>query len=198
MAQREGFLWAVPATLMELMLEWEGLARRSDRVLWSLSPYALVWTLWNERNAVTFNQKPSNAVDLWDLHLNRIAWWVQSHTNSCPYEVSQFLRDFTSIKLSSCKEKRRIISWSPPVSGLFKLNVDGAARGSPGPMGIGGILRNHRKEIMGYFSKNMRIGFAYEAEVLAMYHGLLFCQQFLIRNMRVIHLYFPMEQKKKE
>ena len=35
---------------------------------------------------------------------------------------------------------RRFILWSPPPISLFEFKVDGAARGKPGPAGIGGVL----------------------------------------------------------
>lgn len=41
--------------------------------------------------------------------------------------------------------------WSPPNPGILKINVDGAAKGSPGICGIGGILQNSRNEIKGLF-----------------------------------------------
>lgn len=69
--------------------------------------------------------------------------------------------------------------------GMFKANVDGAARGSPGVRRIGGILRNNRNEIKGFFSKNMGLGFAFDAEVMAIHEALTLCQQHLIRNIVV-------------
>ena len=37
---------------------------------------------------------------------------------------------------------KKVFSWAPPIEGVLKFNVDGAARGKPGPSGIGGVLRN--------------------------------------------------------
>lgn len=39
--------------------------------------------------------------------------------------------------------RKRQAEWSPPSCGFLKFNVDGASRGKPGPVGIGGVLRDH-------------------------------------------------------
>ena len=41
--------------------------------------------------------------------------------------------------------------WSPPPQQIFKLNFDGAAKGNPGPVGIGGVIRNSEGSILGVF-----------------------------------------------
>lgn len=43
-----------------------------------------------------------------------------------------------SIRKSSCPNT--LVSWSRPPPGFIKVNVDGRARGSPGPSAAGGIL----------------------------------------------------------
>lgn len=51
--------------------------------------------------------------------------------------------------------KRRIIPWSPPLHGVIKFNVDGAARGTPSHAGIGRVLRNDKGEVLCMFSKGL-------------------------------------------
>lgn len=36
------------------------------------------------------------------------------------------------------------ISWEPPPAKTWKWNVDGSAKGKPGPAGIGGVLRDDK------------------------------------------------------
>lgn len=38
--------------------------------------------------------------------------------------------------------KRSMSSWSFPPNDWFKANFDGAAKGNPGPVGYGGVIRN--------------------------------------------------------
>ena len=41
--------------------------------------------------------------------------------------------------------------WIPPPAGSFKLNIDGAAKGNPGPAGYGGVIRNSGGFILSLF-----------------------------------------------
>lgn len=41
----------------------------------------------------------------------------------------------------------------------LKSNVDGAACGKLGPVGIGGVLRNHNGEVLYMFSKHVGVRF---------------------------------------
>ena len=67
---------------------------------------------------------------------------------------------------------RKSILWSPPSIGLFKFNVDEAAREKPRPAGIGGVLRNCNGDVLFMFSKYVRVCDSNEAEVLAILESL--------------------------
>ncbi|XP_017974604.1 PREDICTED: 14.7 kDa ribonuclease H-like protein [Theobroma cacao] len=54
-----------------------------------------------------------------------------------------------------------------PHQGQMKFNVDGAARGCPGPAGIGGILTNHKGDVRVIFSKSIGVADSNLAELLA-------------------------------
>lgn len=54
----------------------------------------------------------------------------------------------------------------PSTRGLFKLNIDGAARGKLGPECIGGVLWNDRRVVLVMFSKSMGFKNLNEAEIL--------------------------------
>lgn len=62
---------------------------------------------------------------------------------------------------SSEREKARVVvstsSWS------LEINVDGEARGKPGPASIGGVLLNHKGHI--FFSIFIGVKDSYEAKV---------------------------------
>ncbi|EOY13586.1 Uncharacterized protein TCM_032186 [Theobroma cacao] len=55
----------------------------------------------------------------------------------------------------------------------MKFNVDGAARGCPGPAGIGGILRDHRGYVKIIFSKAIGGADSNLAETMAVREALL-------------------------
>lgn len=44
------------------------------------------------------------------------------------------------------------MEWCPPPHNKIKWNVDGSARGKPGPGGIGGILRDEIGNIKAMFA----------------------------------------------
>ena len=57
--------------------------------------------------------------------------------------------------------------------GYFKFNVDGAAKGKPGPAGIGGILRDENGKVWLRFSKSIGITESNEAEIYAIREAML-------------------------
>lgn len=76
----------------------------------------------------------------------------------------------------------KLAVWNPPSLGVLKFNVDGASKGNPGSCGAGGVLRNPNEETLGYFSKDLREGWASEAEVKAILLALQFCHQFCFNS----------------
>lgn len=52
---------------------------------------------------------------------------------------------------------KKVMSWAPPLDGVLKFNVDGAARGKQGPAGIGGVFRNSNKDVLMVFSKSIGV-----------------------------------------
>lgn len=111
---REGLCWVIPGSLESLAAEWDSLAAISDAVLWNLSPYALVWTLWLCRNEKQFNNKPFSAPAAWDAHLVKISWWTKNVWKDCPYDSSHFLANFTNISVCKAIKPPRVAVWTPP------------------------------------------------------------------------------------
>ncbi|KAK3218041.1 hypothetical protein Dsin_012011 [Dipteronia sinensis] len=61
----------------------------------------------------------------------------------------------------------RSVIWLPPAPGLIKDNIDGAALSSTGVGGCGGVFRNCRAFVKGYFAVPLGQVFAFEAELPA-------------------------------
>ena len=150
---REGVLWCAPRCVADLLREWASLLAVSDSLLWDLIPYALCWSVWLARNDCVFQNAVFNFETVWDLHLMRIFWWIQAFSKECSYTANAFLYHFERVRLNHKVKPTRICVWSPPPADALKFNVDGSAKGSPGPSGIGGVCRNHKGEILGFFSK---------------------------------------------
>ncbi|CAA0835770.1 Polynucleotidyl transferase- ribonuclease H-like superfamily protein [Striga hermonthica] len=59
------------------------------------------------------------------------------------------------------------VLWSPPVVGWLKVNTDGSSLAAPGESVSAGIFRDSGGRVIGCFSIDVGILFAYEAELLA-------------------------------
>ncbi|XP_022726680.1 uncharacterized protein LOC111282718 [Durio zibethinus] len=58
--------------------------------------------------------------------VNKLDWWKN------PTECASSSPDR--------KDPRETIDWEPPTASVLNFNVDGAAKGNPGPAGCGGVL----------------------------------------------------------
>ncbi|KAK2651346.1 hypothetical protein Ddye_011202 [Dipteronia dyeriana] len=76
---------------------------------------------------------------------------------------------------SNITKKKKAIEWEHPPNGSFKFNMDGSARGSPSKARIGGVLRDHRGEVLCLFSTNVGIQDAVTAEILALAKACKLC-----------------------
>lgn len=180
--RKEGLVWASPNSLLTVFEEWPNWISGMDSKIWSVIPYAFVWSVWMERNSVIFRDKGVQMQGVEDMIGMRIAWWIKSVWPHCPFDADQIYRNLSDIRMPSSNAIPRQVLWAPPDIGVIKCNVDGASKGNPGNSGIGGVIRDSNKKWLGYFALGIGFAWAYEAEVKAILHGLLFCQQFLFKN----------------
>lgn len=131
---------------------------------------------------IIFRGRGMQMQEVEDMYVLRIAWWVKDAWPRCPYDIEELTRNLGSIQFSTSQSVPRHVSWLPPDIGMLKCNVDGASKGNPGISGVGGVIRDSNKKFLGYFALGIGFGWAYEAEVKEILQGLLFCQQFLFRN----------------
>ncbi|XP_057452298.1 uncharacterized protein LOC130744125 [Lotus japonicus] len=181
--QREGIMWSIPESVSTLLAEWSLLRKNTSRILWELIPYALCWGIWMARNNVIFHDKLFDAEVIWESHVFLLFTWIRAWWKDCPYDASQFERGFSKIDLTAKVSVRPLIPWKPPQGTILKFNVDGSFQS--GRAGIGGILRNSAREVIGEFSRKVEVKRADEAEVLAILYALLFGQQFMIVSVQI-------------
>lgn len=62
------------------------------------------------------------------------------------------------------KVRRPVFLSSPPIS-VLRFDVDGVARGKPGPVSTGGVLHNYSNEGFFMFSKHVGVWGPNEAQV---------------------------------
>ena len=103
----------------------------------------------------------------------RIIHWVCARNFFSNVNIDNILYNLGACLLIGEAKKRKKVSWSPPPSGCLKFNVVGATCSKPRAAGIGGVLRNHKGEVLYMFSKNVRD--SNEAEALAVLEALRIC-----------------------
>ncbi|WMV50079.1 hypothetical protein MTR67_043464 [Solanum verrucosum] len=69
------------------------------------------------------------------------------------------------------------VRWIKPPEKWVKLNTDGSALSNPGNIRAGGVLRNHKGELLFAFSVPLGEGTNNQAEVEATLFGLTWCDQ---------------------
>lgn len=82
------------------------------------------------------------------------------------FNLNDVLFNWKTCTGSGLFKERRLVPWSSPPFGVLKFNVHGALMGKPG-LGIGGVFRNCRGEVLLMFSKNVGVRDSKAAEVLA-------------------------------
>eukprot|EP00268_Persea_americana_P068029 TRINITY_DN9427_c0_g3_i1.p1 TRINITY_DN9427_c0_g3~~TRINITY_DN9427_c0_g3_i1.p1 ORF type:complete len:256 (+),score=22.30 TRINITY_DN9427_c0_g3_i1:1157-1924(+) len=177
--QRCGVSWTCPEKITEAAESWLGdYFVGCVHSLWRMLLSAILWSIWKERNNRIFKGTFSSLSNLVDLITMRIAGWALIRK-----EFSNFSIDDITVNWEACMgcgpSKMRIyVHWSPSPIGMLKFNVDGAARGKPGPASIGGVLRNSRGEVLFMFSKSVGVCDSNKAEVLAILEALQYFSRF--------------------
>ena len=50
-----GMHWVMPRRVVDVLACWKGrFGRQKNRVIWDVVPHCVIWCLWRERNAKTF------------------------------------------------------------------------------------------------------------------------------------------------
>ena len=143
-----------------------------SRAFWRITPFAILWSIWKERNNRIFRGLSLTSAELISKITLAIAKWAldrKEFFNFCLYDI---LINWELCMRCGPVKVRKSILWSPPHVSLFKFNVDGAARGKPGPAGIGGVLRNCNGDVLFMFSKYVGVCDSNEVEVLAILESL--------------------------
>lgn len=86
-----------------------------------------------------------------------------------PYKVEDFASHIECVKKwYNPKPSRPRVSWQLPQMGVFKWKTDGASRGNPGHVGMGGVLHDEKGQKLCSFSSYIGVKGTNEAEFMAM------------------------------
>jgi hypothetical protein len=129
-----------------------GLWQISEKT-WLMLFFSVAWSLWLLRNDVIFKKKISDYDTLFFLIITWLCLWIKAIDPDFPYSTSDLLRFAEGlIRWTNTQKLRTGVMWSPPMANSFKWNVDGSSLGKPGPLGIGGVLRNYNGILLVIFS----------------------------------------------
>ncbi|KAI9198422.1 hypothetical protein LWI28_015556 [Acer negundo] len=138
------------------------------RILWKAAILAVIWGVWIACNQWIFEGK---SVDF--RSILSLVWHAVSEANrldiGCMRSCMDDLFIFRHFGLQGRPSKAPVIKsviWSPPAPGWVRVNTNGAAMGSSGVGGCGGIFRNCRAFVKGCFAVLLGQVFAFEAGLL--------------------------------
>lgn len=100
-------------------------------------------------------------------------------------EMKTALTKTNLLNLIRMQRQEVLIGWNPPPYEWLALNTDGAAKGTPGEAGAGGIFRDHTGKVLGFFSQKLGICSAIHAEFCAILKGLQLARQKGINKLEV-------------
>ncbi|KAL2932928.1 hypothetical protein RDABS01_016047 [Bienertia sinuspersici] len=88
------------------------------------------------------------------------------------------------------RKEEVLVRWKAPPLGWLTLNCDGATKGSTGPVGGGGLIRNTQGELVQDFNANFGICSSFKAEVKANLIGIQ-----LAKELGIHHLIIQMDNQ---
>ncbi|XP_057770938.1 uncharacterized protein LOC130990725 [Salvia miltiorrhiza] len=153
------------------LLLWAMKVQTSKQVdnLWRIGVMSTVWSIWNIRNRVVFDEAPVSARAL----SIQIKAFILETSYLCSGEMANSVEDLLILHgLGVPGRPRRPLSyvyvyWIPPPAPWCKINIDGSVHGSPLHIHAGGVIRDS-SHVLGCFHFSAGRGWAFEAELLAL------------------------------
>lgn len=120
-----------------------------------------LWWIWRWRNCIVFGRD------------NEVPIHVGTFIHDRVEETWESFKKYEENEAGTSRIRREIyIKWLAPPTDWLSLNTDGASKGTPGPAGGGGIIRNSSGIFLQAFSANFGVCSAYKAEIMAAMLGL--------------------------
>lgn len=141
--------------------------------------FLTLWFLWCARNDAKHRGLPVHAHHI--IHkvysyihtISRCNLWKPSH-----WYGDRNIASYFGIELPPpCTFLPKIVEWTKPSIGWVKLNTDGASLGNPGIAGAGGLLRDHKGQLIFAFKEPLGHSTNTMAEPKALHRGLLLSWQ---------------------
>ncbi|MQM21468.1 hypothetical protein Taro_054509, partial [Colocasia esculenta] len=135
------------------------------------STMLIIWEIWKIRCKMKFEQVACSSIKLRQIihNLVNIALDKLVFKSSATAQQLHLIREF-GFSAQFLVKVVKLVRWNPPLHGLL-LNVNGASKGSPGPCGGGGIIRDSTASMRLAFSHFYGAGSSLFAEFRAMCDG---------------------------
>lgn len=149
-------------------------------ILWQVAVVSLVWGLWMSRNKVCFDDAKVSI-----YFVKGVVRLAIKEADARPEGMGSMRNSITDfLVLRSLRVKGRPVPivdyiqviWELPPLNWVKINTDGAAKGQPGIISCGGVFRCSEGSVLSCFHWDLGIGFAFEAEIMAVIISLEFAK----------------------
>ncbi|XVF79317.1 hypothetical protein PTKIN_Ptkin14bG0211600 [Pterospermum kingtungense] len=156
-------------------VQWNSLLpNRALDKMWGMLFGAVAWSIWLCRNEVVFKGKNWELDHILDLIKLRLSMWMKARWLHLSMSMLNVDSSHYSVPFSKASDMvRKSSCWIPPSEGMVKFNVDGSSFGKPDPVGIGGVLRNHKGNELMSFSKHIGMEDSNVAEIMAIREALV-------------------------
>lgn len=93
-----GVKWVSPNSVVNLLLWWEDWKmNKQRRLIWDAIPMAVLWSVWNVRNKLVFENEAPDWNKISDLILSRVAFWVKSKEGGSEFSLDDFIFRINSL-----------------------------------------------------------------------------------------------------
>jgi hypothetical protein len=96
-----GVVWVMPRSVKEMLGSWRG--QGGNRLLmpiWRIAPLCLMWCLWKERNACSFEDCETDLINLKKLVIQTLFMWRVTIQSMAECSYSDFLDMCSSFSLN--------------------------------------------------------------------------------------------------
>ena len=95
-----GIHWVTPRSVVDLLLGWRNWFGKHHSSIWNLVPSYLMWSVWRERNARTFENTCRSADQLQEIFVNSLYDWSRVWGLTTANTVAEFIVSLVSVSNS--------------------------------------------------------------------------------------------------